>query len=463
MVLAVLVSACIVTGTAAQPFNILFIAVDDLRPQLGCYGNTLVQSPNIDRLAREGALFDRAYCQVPVCGASRASLMTGVRPTRTRFLNYNTWAIQDAPGVIALPQHFRHHGYTTISLGKIFHHVADAPESWSMPAWRPKTTRGNWRDYADPENQRATDSDGRGPPYESSDVADGAYADGKIATRAVVELQRLKQANQPFFLAVGFLKPHLPFNAPRRYWDLYDPASIQLPDNYHPPQDVPAQAMHNWGELRSYQGVPKRGPVPEEMALKLVRGYHACVSYMDAQVGRVLDELDRLGLKNNTIVVLWGDHGWNLGEHTLWCKHCNFDNALRVPLLLRVPGHEPARRSSALVEFVDLYPTLCELGNLPLPEHLEGTSLVPLLKDPARPWKPAVFSRWIAGDSIRTDRYLYTEWPARANSGPARMLFDHHADPDENTNVAELPDNAALVKELSERLRAGWQRAKPRI
>jgi arylsulfatase A-like enzyme len=441
---------------------VLFIAVDDLRPQLGCYGRSQVISPCIDRLAREGTVFDRAYCQVPVCGASRASLLTGLRPTRRRFLNYKTWAKEDAPGVITLPQQFRLHGTTTFSLGKVFHHANDAPGSWSEPAWRPRTKLGNWRDYVTPENVKvAGPGDGKGPPYEIADVPDDAYLDGKIAVRAIEDLERLKKAGKPFFLAVGFLKPHLPFNAPKRYWDLYDPSGVRLPSNYHPPRDAPKQALHNWGELRGYTQVPPRGPLPDEMALTLIRGYHACVSYTDRQIGRVLDALERLGLADETIVVLWGDHGWNLGEHTLWCKHCNFDTALRVPLILKVPGFPAGQRTRALVEFVDLYPTLCELCGIDLPAHLEGTSLVPLLEDPQRPWKTAVFSRWIDGDSIRTDRFLYTEWRGREGDVVARMLYDHREDPEENVNIAAGPEQADRVRDLSRRLEAGWRKAVP--
>lgn len=461
---AVLTIVATVAGLAAERPNVLFIAVDDLRPQLGCYGNALVKSPNIDRLAATGMVFERAYCQVPVCGASRASLMTGLRPTRTRFVNFNTWADKDAPGTTTLPRHFREHGYTTLSLGKVFHHATDAAGSWSEPAWRPRVQDGNWRDYASEANRAtARDNDGKGPPFENADVPDETYADGKIAAQAVADLRRLKRAGKPFFLAVGFLKPHLPFNAPKRYWDLYDPGAMQLPSNSHPPTDVPSQAMHNWGELRGYSTVPARGPLPDEMARTLVHGYHACVSYTDTQIGRLLDELDHLGLTEDTVVILWGDHGWNLGEHTLWCKHCNFNNALQVPLILRAPAAPAGRRTRALVEFVDVYPPLSELAGLPLPGHLEGTSFGPLLKDPTLPWKPAVFSRWIAGDSIKTDTHLYTEWRNGNGVITARMLYDHRSDPAENRNLSLIPDNRALLERLSRQLAAGWTAALPTV
>ncbi|MHC4742749.1 MAG: sulfatase, partial [Planctomycetota bacterium] len=305
--------------------NVLFIAVDDLRPQLGCYGHKQMISPNIDRLAAEGVTFLRSYCQVPVCGASRASLLTGTRPTRNRFLGYATWAEKDYPGATVLPKHFKSNGYHTISNGKIFHHRTDCKDGWSEPAWHPRGD-GNWRNYVTTESKRiARGNSGGGPAYESADVPDNAYFDGKIADKGISDLRCLKDMDKPFFLALGFLKPHLPFNAPKKYWDMYKREEIDLADNPFRPKGAPDAALHNWGELRSYAGIPKKGPLSEDMARTLVHGYYACVSCTDAQIGRVLDELKRLGLDDNTIVVLWGDHGWNLGEHGLWCKHCNFE------------------------------------------------------------------------------------------------------------------------------------------
>lgn len=437
--------------------NVLFLAVDDLRPELGCYGHPRVQSPNLDRLAREGILFERSYCQVPVCGASRASLLTGLRPTRSRFLDYDTWAEKDAPNTPTLPEHFKHHGYRTLSLGKVFHHLTDASRSWSEPAWRPRPqgSRGNWRDYVSAENiAEAEANGGKGPPFEQADVGDEAYQDGRIAERAIAELRRLKQVPQPFFLAVGFLKPHLPFNAPSRYWAWYPPESIQLPSNYLPPENVPLAALHNWGELRGYAQVPAQGPLPDALARTLIRGYYASVSYTDALIGKVLKVLDQLGLRDNTIVILWGDHGWNLGDHSLWCKHCNFESALRAPLLLSAPGLPQNQRTEALTEFVDIYPTLCELAGLPLPSHLQGASLLPLLRDPKAGGKSAVFSRWQKGDSVRTDRYRYTEWTDDGGRRSARMLYDHLEDPKETRNLAVQPEFDGLMQNLSRLLRA---------
>ena len=434
-----------------QKPNVLFIAVDDLRPQLGCYGHEKMISPNIDQLAADGVTFLRSYCQVPVCGASRASLMTGTRPTKDRFLGFDTWAEKDLPGALSIAQHFRNNEYHTISNGKIFHHRTDCLDGWSEEPWRPK---GTWRNYLLQENIELVQKNegGAGPPFEAADVPDNAYFDGMIADKGISDLQRLKQMDKPFFLALGFLKPHLPFNAPKMYWDMYKREEIDLADNPFRPKGAPDAALHNWGELRAYHGIPAKGPLSDDLALTLVHGYYACVSYTDAQIGRVLTELDQLGLRDNTVVVLWGDHGWNLGEHGLWCKHCNFETSLHSPLILRAPSVEAGTRTNALTEYLDIYPSLCELCNLPLPGHLQGVSFVPLLKDPNLPWKEAVFSRYFKGDSVKTDRYRYTEWRQNNGTKYAQMLYDHYIDPFENVNISEIPRNREIVRKLSEML-----------
>ncbi len=432
--------------------NVLFIAVDDLRPQLGCYGHKQMISPNIDSLASDGVTFLRSYCQVPVCGASRASLLTGTRPTADRFLGYATWAEKDLPGALSVAEHFKNNGYHAISNGKIFHHRADCKNSWSEDAWHPG---GNWRNYMLEENQKLNRRKAKpaGPAYECADVPDNAYFDGKVADKGISDLRRLKREDKPFFLALGFLKPHLPFNAPKKYWDMYKPQEIDLADNPFRPKGAPDAALHNWGELRAYHGIPPKGSLSEELARKLVHGYYACVSFTDAQIGRVVAELDRLGLRDNTVVVLWGDHGWNLGEHGLWCKHCNFETSLHSPLIVTAPGIAGGRKSNALTEYVDIYPSLCELCDLPQPDHLQGRSFVPLLKDPNLPWKEAVFSRYFKGDSVKTDRYRYTQWRGKDGGVYARMLYDHKVDLVENVNIAELPQNKELVKKFSKMLR----------
>jgi choline-sulfatase len=446
--------------------NVLFIAVDDLRPQLGCYGQAQMHSPNIDRLAAGGFRFGRAYCNVPVCGASRASLMTGIRPARNRFVTYSTWAEKDAPGVTTLNTHFRKHGYYAVSLGKVFHHAGDNAQGWSEQPWRPENP---WMGYLLPESRRAWEENrkkterGRalGPPTEAADVPDDAYADGRLAGRAVADLRRLAGKDEPFFLAVGFYKPHLPFLAPKKYWDLYPEDEISLPDNYYRPKDAPDAAIHNWGELRAYAGVPQKGPVSDAMARELIRGYYASTSFTDAQIGKLLDELDRLKVADETIVILWGDHGWNLGEHTLWCKHCCFETSMRVPLLVRAPGFEGGNSTDALVEYIDIYPSLCQLAGLPLPDHLDGRSFVPLINDPDLPWKEAAIGRFGPGDTIRTDRYRFTEYTDEQGDVIARMLYDHRRDPNENVNLSERPESEPLNRKLREELHAGMGKPGP--
>jgi arylsulfatase A-like enzyme len=440
------------------PQNILFIAVDDLRPELSFYGNRQIISPHLAELAAGGFVFERAYCNVPVCGASRASLLTGLRPKPDRFLDFATYASEDAPQAVTLPQHFRQHGYYTLSLGKMFHHQDDKPESWSEPAWHPQQdlpVGSASLDYQLPENAAYMQDEDpeRGPPFEQATVPDSAYFDGKIAAKAQEKLRQLATADQPFFLAVGFLKPHLPFNAPSRYWELYNADSIRLPERMELPQDAPRQANHNFGELRHYRGIPDEGPVPDALARRLIHGYYASVSYVDAMIGQVLAELERLELAENTIVIVWGDHGWSLGDHGLWCKHSTFNVAMRAPLIIRAPGRSGGPHIHALTEFVDIYPSLCELADLPKPEHLQGDSFVPLLDDPLSVGKTALFCRWQRSDAIKTDQYLYTEWFDQRDSSLARMLYDHSTDPEETINIAEREENKERVAAFGEALR----------
>ena len=489
--------------TAPSTPNILFIAVDDLRPELGCYGKDYIKSPNIDRLAKAGMVFNHAYCQQAVCSPTRSSLMTGTRPDTTKVWDLVTHFRTALPDAVTLGQHFKNHGYFVQGMGKIFHGGYDDPPTWSVPWQNPKAVP-----YALPENlalnsrKVAGEPDGepvapkakkkgksaagavdettqgklnsRGPAYECADVPDNTYTDGKVAELAVATLRDLSQKKEPFFLAVGFIRPHLPFVSPKKYWDLYDPAKIQLAPNKFRPKGAPDYAILPGGELRNYYGIPV-GSIPDVLARQLKHGYYAAVSYTDAQVGKVLDELDRLGLRQNTIVILWGDHGWKLGEHDAWCKHSNVENDVNAPLLLSVPGMKSAgAHTDALVEYVDIYPTLSELAGLPLPGHLEGTSFKPLLDDPKRPWKSAAFSQYprsagksgsgpLMGYSMRTDRYRFTVWVGRNDHAKvdAVELYDHQTDPQENTNIAKDQANAALVKQLMAQWQQGWQGAKP--
>lgn len=451
--------------------NVLLILVDDLRPEIGAYGVRRAVTPHMDRLASRGLLFGRAYTQQAVCAPSRAVLLSGLRPDSTRIYDLNTPLRSVMPQHVTLPAHFRRHGYTTLSLGKIYHHGSDDPQGWSEPPVHP--VAGVGRGYLSAEAIRAVeayqaahgDGSGRGPSYEAPEVHDTAYADGKVANRAIAELRRPR--DRPFFMAVGFYKPHLPFNAPRKYWDLHPEDQIRLPDNYFTPRGVTRFSLANFGELRNYTDIPRQGPVSDHKARTLIRGYLAATSYVDAQVGRVLDELQRLGLDDNTIVVLWGDHGFKLGEHAEWVKHTNFEVDTRVPLIVRAPGMPAAgRRTDALVETVDLYPTLSDLAGLPAPAH-QGYSFAPLLRDPTRPWKSAAFSQYprgggVMGRGIRTDRYHYIEWQRRETGEVlARELYDHRSDPQENVNVAGEERYAAAASELSGQLAAGWRAALP--
>lgn len=388
-----IVTLCACEGTTedspSRP-NILFIMVDDLRPQFAAYGRTGMVTPALDRLAEEGVVFKRAFVNVPVCGASRASLMTGLRPTSTRFVNYLARADVDAPGIATLPAHLKAAGYTTLSLGKILHVEEDSLNAWSRPPWRPAQDQAvraatSPRNYLEPVNIEADrDEDSkRGAPFERVEVPDNDYFDGMIAEQAIRELKTLGENDAPFFLAVGFLKPHLPFNAPAKYWNLYDSATISLADFDEMPTGAPKEAQHNWGELRNYRSIPEAPePVSEDMARMLRHGYYAATSYVDAQLGKVLQALDNLDLARDTIVVLIGDHGWSLGEHGLWAKHSPFDVATHTPLIIRAPGIVPGA-ANGLVEFIDIYPTLLEMTGTPTPGHLQGESMIGILKDPA--------------------------------------------------------------------------------
>lgn len=450
--------------------NVLFIAVDDLKPALGCYGDRLAKTPHIDGLAARGTLFERAYCMQAVCSPSRNALLTGLRQETLRIYDLSTNFRKRAPDVVTLPQHFKENGYASHGLGKIFHvghgNHEDAA-SWSVPHYRAKTVG-----YALPENKAQltreealfenkgvkTGALPKGVAYESADVPDDTYADGKIATEAIARLRGLKQTGEPFFLALGFLRPHLPFTAPKKYWDLHDPAAFVLAERATPPDGAPAFAPTTWGELRQYKAIPDKGALPAGLQRTLIHGYYASTSYMDAQLGRVLVELGKLGLAENTIIVLWGDHGWHLGDHGMWCKHTTYEQATRAPLLIVAPGKKPGQKTSALVEFVDLYPTLCELAGLDKPGHLQGESLVPLIDSPGIVGKTAAFQVYpratkgtepLLGHAVRTDRWRYVEWQKADGNAVARELYDMRSDPGEFANLAAKPEHAQVVAELS--------------
>jgi arylsulfatase A-like enzyme len=452
-----------------QRLNVVLIVVDDLKPELGCFGKSYIHSPSIDRLAATGTMFERAYCQQAVCAPSRASFLTGLRPDTTHIFDLQTPLRKSMPDVVSMPQRFREAGYTTISLGKVYHHPQDDfPQGWSEKPWRPE------RDFPGhylPENRKQDELSEtqprarRGTATESPDVLDDAYPDGQITQRATETLQRLTSApDRPFFLAVGINKPHLPFTAPKKYWDLYDRAKIELPSNRSRPKDGPQIAMTNWAELRQYQDIPGgTTSLSDEKARELIHGYRAAVSFADAQIGKVLDELERLKLSENTVVVLLGDHGWHLGDHGLWCKHTNFEEATHAPLIVRAPGMNGGQRSAALVEFVDIFPTLCDLTGVQPPPNLQGASLRPLLVNPNQPWKRAAFSQYpraggCMGHSVTDGRYRFTRWHWTDGSRPdALELYDHQTDPQETVNIA----GGEGMKDVVERM-AGFLANGPR-
>ena len=449
---------------AAKPLNVLFISIDDLRPQTGSYGHAYMKTPAIDQLAREGRLFRRHYVQVPTCGASRAALLSGRYPSRPEGYENSAvvaWARDRGATEVSLPQLFRKNGYTTVSIGKITHEPdgrlkgePELPDAWDEVG----VPHGKWGDawgaffaYAD----GSTRTPGKSPATESAEVPDEGYPDGLIAQAAIDKLRELK--DKPFFLAVGFFKPHLPFNAPQRYWDLYDPQQIPAPQNTSPPQGIdPKISLHRSGELTPrYTGLATPGTVTQAEAIHLRHAYAACVSYADAQVKKVLDELDVLGLRESTIVALWGDHGWHLGEHGIWGKHTLHEVALHAPLIVRVPQMpSPGAVAHSIVETVDLFPTLAELCGLRTPSDLDGKSFAALLADPSAPGKPAVYGFWARGraHTIRTARYRLIEWTAQGERSRVVQveLYDHESDPHETRNIAE--QHPQLVQELTAQL-----------
>lgn len=438
----------------AQPsHNVLFLIIDDLRPELPVYGSTQVHAPNIELLAQQGLVFHNAYANVPVCGASRGSLLTGLRPTATRFVGFQARMDADTPAAVPLFGALRAQGYRSLSLGKVAHVTEDSAGHWSDAPWNPWTEarerrRMGYRDYLLPENLQAVEEGGLGPSYESAEVADDAYFSGQIANRAISTIEELRDQENPFFLAVGLLKPHLPFNAPKHYWDLYRAEEMGLPEVNALPLNAPSEAWHDWGELRYYDDIPPAPePLSEELARTLIHGYYASVSYIDALVGRILRALDENGFSDNTIVVFLSDHGWSLGEHGLWAKHSTFDVATRSPLIVKAPGVAPGH-TQALVEYVDLYPTLMEMLGFDAAANLHGRSFANVLSNPDAPGKEAVYLRWLGAEAVKTPEFALSEWFDEQGEVTARMLYDHRNDRDETINLAEEPEYRDTVEAM---------------
>lgn len=469
--------------------NILFIVVDDLKPVLGCYGDKNVKTPSIDALANQGILFDNAYCQQAVCAPSRISCFTGMRPDRTLVVDLKTNMRDKNPDIVTMPQFFKQNGYETVGLGKLMHGAKDNdPVSWSIP-YKKKSELDYAEGYAYPANGKYQNPEaikayneakskkltwkqvntylkekGLLPAVENKDVPDNAYPDGAVATSANKLLEKLSKSDKPFFMALGFNKPHLPFAAPKKYWDMYNRNSIEVNPNQEKAKYSPELAYHTWGELRNYSDIPAKGDLSIEKQKELIHGYWASTSYADAQVGKVMSKLKELNIDDNTIVVLWGDHGWHLGDHGLWCKHSNFEQATKVPFIISAPGFETGARAATMTEMVDIFPTLAEYAGLAIPKKLEGESLIPVLKKPKTKIKDYAISQFHRGDnvmgySLRTQRFRLTLWLKGEHKKQSIVdnpvilsaeLYDYKKDPFETESLA----GKAEYKETLAKLRA---------
>lgn len=448
--------------------NILFIAVDDLRPEIGCYGNLHIKSPNIDRLAERGAVFTNHFVSVPTCGASRYSLLTGMLPKNKGHLS-NEACRNYIAGIpeTEMPETFIHHlrrnGYYTVGIGKISHYVDgllygytepvgtkyELPHSWDemlLDYGKWGTGWNSFFGYADGENRQSMNKQVK--PYEIADVTDTGYPDGLIAEQALDKLGELAKKEEPFFLAVGFFKPHLPFNAPKKYWDLYNEDEIPLSPNPFIPENVNRASLHESGEFNGYllgdEEASLDVPVSDDYARKLRHAYFACISYIDAQVGKLIEKLEKEGLAENTIIILWGDHGWHLGDHLVWGKHTIFERALKSALIVYVPEKNTIKKVDKIVSTVDLYPTIMDLCQIEMPHFTDGKSMVPLLTNQSSDWQEASYGYFNSGISLRTNRYRLTKYSR--NSGPVVELYDHNKDPFETKNIAA--ENPEVIENL---------------
>jgi arylsulfatase A-like enzyme len=444
----------------AQRPNVLFIISDDLRDELGCYGAKHIRSPNIDKLASRGTTFRRAYCQYALCGPSRASLFTGRYPDRIGVLNNKTLFRTIHPDIVSLPQHFKNQGYRTQAIGKLLHNGQFDPQSWSDLhhdevgfVYASKAYRGR---RAGIDGIHASNKSL--PLFEGPDVDDDAYRDGRATEIAIEALADFARDDQQFFLMVGYHKPHTPFNAPKKYWDLYDRDSIRLAPNQFPPKGTADFIAQGAKYMQSFQGIPEEGRIPDDLQREIKHAYYACISYIDAQVGRLLDAVARNGLTENTIIVFTSDHGYQLGEHDLWCKHTNFETSTKVPLIIADPRQK--RRGTHVsmpCELIDLTPTLTQLCGIPALKTADGASLARLLNDPSdsADMPGVALSRYnkgmSRGFSIRTRQFRYTEWRhAKTGELVARELYDHRHDHGENRNQVTDPKYADAVKELQQ-------------
>ena len=465
-----------VVAAAPRP-NILLILVDDLKPAMGCYGDAAAKTPHMDMLAKRGMRFDLAYCNQAVCAPSRFTLMLGSHSTSTGLYGLGSQLRQVVPRAVTMPQYFAGHGYRTESLGKVFHigHGNNGdPKSFGVPHFHdkvieyldPRSTDGGklTREEALFTNQKLGQirSLPRGAAFEAPVAKDADYADGRVAAETIRRLEAAKarrvRDGTPFFITAGFVRPHLPFSAPKRYWDLFDPTKLPMPKNEEFPKDAPQVALKRGGEISAYKPVPSNGQVGEALKRELIHGYYASTAYVDAQIGKVTAALGRLGMVRDTIIVMWGDHGWHLGDLSIWTKHTNFEQANRIPILIVAPGvAKPGSATRQLAETVDLYPTLAELAGLPRPkgpQPIDGISLVPVLKNPKARVRDHAFHaypRRKLGRAIRTERYRLVEWKNHAKPDEAAEyeLYDYQSDPNETQNHAAIrPKVVAQLKTI---------------
>ncbi|MEM8738869.1 MAG: sulfatase [Planctomycetota bacterium] len=464
--------------------NVLFIAVDDLRPETGAYGNAMIPTPHLDAIADSGVLFNKAYCQYALCAPSRASLLTGLRPDTTGIYDYRKnpgkaqfdEAMHDAR---TLPQHFREAGYNTLSVGKIFHANAVDQDAWTeernapAPQWPSKEIRDQIKQAEAEAKAKGRGKFGmlrasKGPASAILDLPDHRFKDGAISGVAVDFLKDYAKKDEPFFLAVGFVKPHLPFVAPKRAADRIDFDAVEVPSRDEPKNVSNFALVKSWYDMRHYPDIRVNGDLNDQQTRELIYAYYACVAHVDDQVGRVMKQLERLGVADNTIVVVWGDHGWKLGDYGDWGKHTAMELDARVPLMVRAPGMASGAASDALVELIDLYPTLADLAGLDIPDHVEGTSFAPVLESPDMPWKPGAltlqnrsaneFGNDAIGYSMRTDHFRYTEWRDRATGEVLDVeLYDHRDSSLASENLAPRSDYADELERHAALLAGGWR------
>jgi len=423
--------------------NIIFIIVDDLRDLVMADNQLEILTPNIDKLKKRGVTFKNSFTNNPVCGASRASLLTGLRPTKSRFKTFYTKIDDDAPNSLTIASYLKNNGYITISNGKISHNANDATYGWDDIFRAP---RNNPKDYKDPVNIKNLKNN-FGPASEFVYTDDNNYSDGKVTQKTLIDIKSINQNDKPFFIAVGFQKPHLPFIAPKKYWDLYDKNEISLPSNNFFPPSAPQKANYFY-ELRKFIDIPEKGPISDKKAKELIHAYYACVSYIDAQIGLILDELKNQGLTNSTTVVLTSDHGFSLSEHGRWTKHNLFQYELKIPMVISSPKYKKNKTSESFVELVDLYPTFCDLAGLDIPDFVQGKSLITNLKNPNKVTSDIAFSIFNNGETLISNKYYYTEWK-RKGSIINRMLYDVEIDELQMNNIAEIKSNKFIVDSLS--------------